>query len=80
MAELQLLVREGCSLCDRFEGQLEAHPLRAHFSLERVVINPLPELQARYGDQVPLLLDGGEEICHYHLDGEALSRWYSQSA
>ena len=32
-----------------------------------------PELEARYGELVPLLADAaGVEICHYHLDEAAL--------
>jgi hypothetical protein len=37
-----------------------------------------PPLEAQWGDQVPVLLEGdaatGREICHYHLDAAALTR------
>jgi len=31
-----------------------------------------PEVEAKWGDKVPVLLDGEIEICHYHLDVAAL--------
>ena len=34
-----------------------------------------PELEARYGDNVPVLLDaGGEELCRHRLTPEAVRR------
>ena len=34
-----------------------------------------PELEARWGEWVPVLLHGEHELCHYHLD-EAAVRAY----
>ncbi len=72
MKQLQLVVREGCHLCDEFEDLLEHHPLRNHFTLERVVINRDDQLEALYGTKVPVLLDRDRELCHYYLDEESL--------
>ena len=37
-----------------------------------------PPLEAAWGDKVPVLIEGdahgGREICHYHLDRDALTR------
>jgi hypothetical protein len=38
------------------------------FSLDIVDVDAHPELEARYGEWVPVLLDGEMEICHYFLD------------
>jgi hypothetical protein len=38
------------------------------FSLDIVDVDADPELEARYGEWVPVLLDGEVEICHYFLD------------
>jgi thioredoxin reductase (NADPH) len=31
-----------------------------------------PRLEEKWGDKVPVLLDGDREICHYYLDIEAV--------
>ena len=31
-----------------------------------------PELEEKWGDKVPVLLDGEREICHYFLDHDAV--------
>ncbi len=78
MKTLQLVVREGCHLCDEFEDLLNHHSLRSQFELQRVVINRNPELEERYGTLVPVLLDEGKEICHYYLDENRLHESFSR--
>ena len=31
-----------------------------------------PRLEEKWGDKVPVLLDGDRELCHYYLDVEAV--------
>ncbi|NIR27895.1 MAG: glutaredoxin family protein [Gammaproteobacteria bacterium] len=45
---------------------------RFGFSLEVVDIDGDPALEARFGTRVPVLAEGGREICHYFLDEAAL--------
>lgn len=45
---------------------------RFSFDIEVVDVDGDPALEARWGDKVPVLLDGEIEICHYHLDARAL--------
>lgn len=43
------------------------------FELEWIDIEDIDELEALYGEFVPVLTDqNGKEICHYHLDQQAL--------
>lgn len=72
MKQLQLVVREGCHLCDEFEDLLEHHPFRPQFELKRVVINRHPGLENLYGTKVPVLLEENREICHHFLNEERL--------
>ncbi|MBM4181187.1 MAG: glutaredoxin family protein [Betaproteobacteria bacterium] len=44
------------------------------FSLREVDIDADPDLVARFGTLIPVLVMGGREICHYHLDPTALRR------
>ena len=45
---------------------------RFSFDVDVVDVDSRPELEAKWGDKVPVLLDGEIEICHYHLDAGAL--------
>lgn len=45
---------------------------RFSFDLEVVDVDSRPELEAKWGTLVPVLLDGDRELCHYHLDVAAL--------
>jgi hypothetical protein len=38
------------------------------FELEIIDVDSDPELEARYGELVPVLAGRGNELCHYHLD------------
>ena len=45
---------------------------RFRFELDVVDIDRHPELEERWGELVPVLLEGETEVCHYHLDPAAL--------
>lgn len=42
------------------------------FDIDIVDIDQHPELEAKWGDKVPVLLNAEQEICHYFLDEAAL--------
>lgn len=65
---LTLYGRDYCHLCDDMRQALQ--PLLDEFGAELVEIDvdSDPALEDRYGELVPLLLGGGEELCHYFLD------------
>jgi hypothetical protein len=76
MRTLTLLVRAYCHLCDDMRDALA--PLVAGRAV-RVVeldVDAAPALERRFGDLVPVLLEGGvedgRELCHYHLDADAV--------
>ena len=45
---------------------------RFSFEIEVIDVDSHPELEEKWGDKVPVLLDGDRELCHYHLDVEAV--------
>jgi hypothetical protein len=45
---------------------------RFSFDVDVVDIDAHPALEARWGDKVPVLLEGDIELCHYHLDTAAV--------
>jgi len=69
---LTVLSREYCHLCHEMVAALEHFRGRYDFRVEVVDVDRHPDLEARWGDKVPVLLDGEREICHYHLDLAAL--------
>ncbi len=79
MLALQLVVREGCHLCDAFEEELQGYPHYHQLRIERIVINRQPELEEQFGDKVPVLLNSQQIVCHYFLDVEKLDRLLSVS-
>lgn len=43
------------------------------FSVEVIDVDDHPALEERYGELVPVLLEGETEICHYFLDAARLT-------
>ena len=71
---LTLYVRRGCHLCEEMWRELQALRSDLAFELETVDLDLSPGLEAAYGDRVPVLEAGGEEICRFFLDPEKLAR------
>ena len=63
-----LYSRSYCHLCHDMAAALEAASRGRSFEVEVVDIEDRPELEARYGEWVPVLVLGGREVCHYRLD------------
>ncbi len=73
-ARLQLLVRDGCHLCEiaretlaRVGGEFGEVPAE-------VDVDADPELQAEYGDRVPVVLLDGAEHSYFTVDVVRLRR------
>jgi len=73
---LVVLSRAWCHLCDELLDALA--PLAGELELEVAVIDvdERPELEERWGELVPVVLAGDEELCHYHLDPEAIRAYW----
>jgi hypothetical protein len=68
---LTLLGRSYCHLC---EAMLAAvHQAFPGEKVTEIDVDSDAGLEARYGELVPVLMLDGIEVCHYHLDGAALS-------
>jgi thioredoxin reductase (NADPH) len=55
--------------------QLTALQREARFAFEVCDVDDHPTLEARFGERIPVLLAGEEEVCHYRLDVPALNAW-----
>ena len=65
---LTLMFREYCSLCHQMRATLQPYQAAYGFELQVFDVDEDPELEARYNELVPVLLHGGGEVCHWHLD------------
>jgi hypothetical protein len=69
---LTVLSRAYCHLCDDLVAGLKQFQGRYDFDIQVVDVDSDPRLEAKWGDKVPVLLDGEIELCHYHLDVRAV--------
>ena len=67
-----LLSREYCHLCQEMLAALRQLQGRFAFDVEVIDVDKHLDLEEKWGDKVPVLLDGMLEVCHYHLDVRAL--------
>ena len=70
--KLTVLSREYCHLCEELLATLRQFQGRYSFEIEVLDVDRHPALEERWGDKVPVVLDGDLEICHYYLDVEAV--------
>ena len=70
--KLTVLSREYCHLCEELLAGLKRFQSRYDFDIEVVDVDRHPELEAAWGDKVPVVLDGEIEVCRYHLDPAAV--------
>jgi glutaredoxin len=65
---LQLLTRAGCHLCQTAAETLARIGGEAGLVPEEVDVDADPELQAEYGDRVPVVLLDGREHSYFSVD------------
>ena len=70
--KLTVLSREYCHLCEELVAGLKRFQARYDFDIEVVDVDRHPQLEEKWGDKVPVLLDGDLEVCHYYLDHDAV--------
>ena len=72
MRKLTVLSREYCHLCEDMLAGLRQFQARYSFDIEVVDVDRNPHLEEKWGDKVPVLLDGERELCHYFLDHDVV--------
>ena len=66
--QLTLYSRADCHLCEEMEAALSELAPRCAFTVDVVDVDCAPELVARYGRHVPVLVHAGNELCRHRLD------------
>lgn len=65
---LTLYTREGCTLCEEARAFLVGKKHEYDYDLWEVDIDKDPEAEARYGDWIPVLTHGDEELFRLQAD------------
>ena len=67
-----LYSRSYCHLCHDMISALESARATRDFQFDVVEVDDSPELEARFGEWVPVLAAGEREIFHYHFQESLL--------
>ena len=70
----ELYTRVGCHLCEEMEQEIVAFESEHNFNVVIIEINDNQQLEARYGEKIPVLARGDAIICQYVLNEEALMK------
>ena len=74
-SRLTVYSRYGCHLCTDMLQALERLQPVLDFEFTVLDVDDDPQLAARYGDRVPVLLAGDTELCCHFLDEERLREY-----
>ncbi len=66
--------RPGCGLCDELLQSLAALPAARELPVEVVDVDADSGARSRYGHKIPVLLLGGDLVCHGHLDPDEVHK------
>jgi thiol-disulfide isomerase/thioredoxin len=72
---LTLYLRQGCHLCHDMEQHVMSFQKQYGFTLHIVDIDADKLLKLRYGERVPVLAAGEQEICHYFFNKDLLQQY-----
>jgi glutaredoxin len=72
VTRVTLYGKPGCHLCDEARQAIQAVREERPFELREVDVSLDPALHRRYGERIPVVELGGEELFEYHVDPAAL--------
>jgi hypothetical protein len=72
--EITIYSRPGCHLCDEMKAVVARVARSVPLALEEIDISGDPELEARYGVEIPVLTIGGKKAAKYRVSEEELRR------
>ena len=72
--QIDIYSRPGCHLCDEAKEVIERVRRRFDFSLRVVNIETDPELEKKYGEQIPVVLINGNKAFKYRVDEAEFER------
>jgi glutaredoxin len=78
--ELLLYTRKDCCLCEEMKSTLSRVAERVSFTLQEIDVDTLPELQEKYGNEVPVLFINGRKAFKYRLTARELEQRLKREA
>lgn len=72
MKTVEVLTRRGCHLCDLALGEIDLVRDSIPFLVKLTYLEDHPELAGRFGNDIPVILVEGKEVCRHRLDSGAL--------
>jgi glutaredoxin len=72
MITVTLYGKPGCHLCEEAREVIQAVRAERPFELREVDVSLDPGLHSRYGERIPVVELGGDELFEYHVDPAAL--------
>ena len=79
-AELLLYTRKECCLCEEMKSTLGRVAARISFTLQEIDVDTSPGLQAKYGEEVPVLFINGRKAFKYRLTAKELEKSLKREA
>ena len=70
MIEVSIYSRSNCHLCEVALGVLEGIRDELNFQITKILIDKNPELEEKYGEQVPVILINGQPHDFFRVDPE----------
>jgi hypothetical protein len=72
VALVRLYGKPGCHLCEDALAAVQQVRAERAFEVEEIDVSLDPVLHRRYGERIPVLELGGEELCEYFVDEAVL--------
>ena len=70
MIEVSIYTRSNCHLCEVALAVLEEIRSELDFQITKILIDGKPELEEKYGEQVPVILINGQPHDFFRVDPE----------
>ena len=70
MIEVTIYSRSNCHLCDVALGVLEEFRQEFNFQIVKILIDESPELEEKYGEQVPVILINNQPHDFFRVEPE----------
>ena len=74
MTVLTLYGKPGCHLCHEARAEIERVRAERPFDLEEIDVSLDPGLQREYGERIPVVAIGGEDVLELRVRAEELRR------
>ena len=74
MIHLTLYSRPGCHLCEEMKAVINRLAADSPLALTEIDISTDPDLEARYGTEIPVLIADGKKVAKYRISEAQLRR------